>query len=94
MGDTTPSSPTPPEDLTSDLRQPSYNQRGQRSSTETPTTFYSGLIRRGIDRAEALRLTASVYGLPVQEDGTTINWKLSDINNLLFTAERLRSIER
>jgi hypothetical protein len=49
------------------------------------------LVRKGVDMADAIRIVAAMHGLPTQSaDGATLQWKLKELNALLFLEARDR----
>ena len=53
-----------------------------------PVQDVIALVRRGVDMAEAIRIVAAMNGLQTQTlEGTALNWKLKELNALLFLAE-------
>ncbi len=49
------------------------------------------LVRKGVDMADAIRIVAAMNGLPTQTpEGAALQWKLKELNALLFLEARDR----
>ena len=57
-------------------------------SRRPPMQDVIALVRKGVDMADAIRIVAAMNGLRTQTpEGLALNWKLKELNSLLFLAE-------
>jgi hypothetical protein len=57
-------------------------------SKRPPMQDVIALVRKGVEMKEAIRIVAVMHGLgTLTEEGAALDWKLKELNSILFLAE-------